>query len=450
MTVPLCVDLDGTLVKSNVLIESLVGALKKRPLLAFAVPFWLLRGRAALKRELASRSSIDVAHLPYDDKLLADLRRERLAGRSIWLATAADQKLAHQVADHLGLFDGVVASNGRDNLKGEAKARALAERFGEKGFDYVGNDRHDIPVWARSREAIRVDHPHRFAALVRALRPVHWAKNLLVFLPLLTAHRLFEREPFNYALHAFVAFSLVASAIYLANDLFDLQDDRRHAEKRRRPIAAGEVPIEIAFALIPVLLAGAAALAWYLPPEFGAMLAAYVVANVAYSTGLKRVPLVDVFVLAGFYTLRILAGAAATDVPVSHWLLALSLFGFLSLALAKRFVEVSALGARAESRVGGRGYIAGDAQVLGWLGVASGSLSVLVLALYITSRDVTALYNHPAVLWFACPLMLYWISRVWLLAHRGELHEDPLVFALRDGPSYLVAAATAGVMFAAS
>jgi 4-hydroxybenzoate polyprenyltransferase len=201
---------------------------------------------------------------------------------------------------------------------------------------------------------------------------------------------------------------------------------------------------------VPVLLAGAAAVAWYLPAQFGALLAAYIVANVAYSTGLKRVPLVDVFVLAGFYALRILAGAAATDVPVSHWLLALSLFGFLSLALAKRFVEVSALGARAESRVGGRGYIAGDAQVLGWLGVASGSLSVLVLALYITSRDVTALYSHPAVLWFACPLMLYWISRVWLLAHRGDLHEDPLVFALSDPPSYLVAAATALVMFAAS
>ena len=451
MTVPLCVDLDGTLVRSNVLIESLVGALKKRPLLAFAVPFWLMRGRAALKQELAARSSIDVAVLPYDDKLLADLRRERLAGRNVYLATAADESIARQIADHLGLFDGVVASNGRDNLKGEAKARALAERFGEKGFDYVGNDRHDIPVWNRAREAIRVDpHPHRYAALARALRPVHWAKNLLVFLPLAMAHRLFEREALGYALHAFVAFSLVASAVYLANDLLDLQDDRRHPQKRRRPIAAGDVPIEVAFALVPVLMAGAAAVAWYLPPEFGALLAAYIVANVAYSTGLKRVPLVDVFVLAGFYVLRILAGAAATDVPVSHWLLALSLFGFLSLALAKRFVEVSALGARAESRVGGRGYIAGDAQVLGWLGVASGSLSVLVLALYITSRDVTALYSHPAVLWVACPLMLYWISRLWLLAHRGDLHEDPLVFALRDPPSYLVAAATALVMFAAS
>jgi 4-hydroxybenzoate polyprenyltransferase len=451
VTVPLCVDLDGTLVRSNVLVETLVGALKQQPLVVFAVPFWLARGRAALKRELAARADIDVSRLPYDDKVLADIRRERLAGRSVYLATAADEAIARRIADHLGLFDDVVASNGRENLKGEAKARALAARFGEKGFDYVGNDRHDVAVWNRAREAIRVERrAHPFAALARALRPLHWAKNLLVFLPLAAAHRILDRDGFILALEAFVAFCFVASAVYLANDLADLQDDRRHPAKRLRAVASGDIPIEAALILVPVLLVLGGAIAWRLPPAFGALLAAYVAVNALYSIGLKRVALVDVFVLAGFYTLRILAGGAATGVPVSHWLLALSLFGFLSLALAKRYVEVSALAARAETHARGRGYLAGDAQVLGWLGVASGCLSVLVLALYITSRDVTALYSRPELLWFACPLMLYWISRVWLLAHRGELHEDPLVFALRDPSSYTVAVATIVVMVAAS
>lgn len=451
MTVPLCVDLDGTLVKSNVLIESLVGALKHRPLLAFALPFWLARGRAVLKRELAERSVIDVARLPYDARLLADLRRERLAGRAIWLTTAADEKLAQQVANHLGLFDGVIASDGRENLKGEAKARELARRFGEKGFDYVGNDRHDIPVWNRAREKIRVDRrPHPWLGLARALRLHQWPKNLLVFVPLLTSHRLFEHNALVIGLHAFLAFSLTASAVYLANDLIDLEDDRRHPRKRARPVAAGEVPIETAIALIPVLVVAAAIVAVHLTPDFVALLGAYVAANLLYSLGLKRVALVDVFVLAALYTVRILAGAAAAAVPVSHWLLAFSLFVFLSLAFAKRFVEVSGVAARAETAVGGRGYLARDGPLVGMLGTSAGYLSVLVFALYITSREVVVLYKSPAILWFAVPLLLYWISRVWLLAQRGELHDDPVVFALRDMQSYVVGAAMLAVIWAAT
>jgi 4-hydroxybenzoate polyprenyltransferase len=442
VTVPLCVDLDGTLVRSNVLIESLVGALKQRPLLAFAVPFWLLRGRAALKQELARRSAIDVARLPYDDKLLAELRRERLAGRPVYLATAADQSIAQRVADHLGIFDGVVASDGRQNLKGEAKARALAARFGEKGFDYVGNDRHDVPVWNRARQAIRVDRrPHPWRGLARALRLHQWPKNLLVFVPLLTSHRIFERDAVVIGIQAFVAFSLTASAVYLANDLIDLEDDRRHPRKRARPVAAGEVPIETALALIPVLVIAASVVALQLTPDFVALLGAYVAANLLYSLGLKRVVLVDVFVLAGLYTVRILAGAAAAAVPLSHWLLAFSMFVFLSLAFAKRFVEVANVAARAETEVAGRGYLARDGALVGMLGTCAGYLSVLVFALYVTSREVVVLYRSPALLWFAVPVLLYWISRVWLLAHRGALHEDPVVFALRDPQSYVAGGA---------
>ena len=451
MTVPLCVDLDGTLVRSNVLVETLVGALKKRPYLALAVPFWLARGRAHLKREAALRSRIDVARLPYDEALLADLRRERLAGRTLYLATAADENVARRIAEHLGIFDGVIASDGRRNLKGEEKARELAARFGEKGFDYVGNDRHDVPVWNRARNAIRATRErHSFAVLARALRLHQWPKNLLVFVPLLTSHRLFEADAFRVELHAFLAFCLTASAVYLANDLIDLEDDRVHPRKKARPVAAGALPVEAALGLIPVLVVAATLVALHLTPEFIVLLGAYVVANLAYSFGVKRVPLVDVFVLAGLYTVRILAGAAAAAVLVSQWLLAFSLFIFLSLAFAKRFVEIANVAARSGSGVAGRGYRAHDGALIGTLGASAGYLSVLVFALYITSREVVVLYRSPAILWFAVPLLLYWISRVWLLAHRGDLHEDPVVFALTDLQSYAIGAAMFAVIWAAT
>lgn len=435
--VPLCVDLDGTLVKSDMLMESLVAVLKRRPLLAFALPLWLARGRAALKRELARRADIDVSLLPYDGELLESLRRERFAGRRLYLATAADASIAQRIADHVGLFDGVIASDGVHNLKGEAKAAALAERFGERGFDYAGEGRFDVPVWERARRPVVVRRATTTVrAVLRAVRAYQWAKNLLVFVPLATAHRLDGGSAAACAL-AFLAFSLVASAVYLANDLADLQEDRRHPTKRARALASGELGIGTAIALLPVLLAGAAFLSVLLPWEFGALLLAYLAANLAYSMALKRVALLDVFVLAGLYTLRILAGAAAIDVPVSQWLLAFSLFVFLSLALAKRFVEVANAASREEERVGGRGYLAQDGELLAMLGTASGYLSVLVFSLYITSAQVVTLYRWPSMLWFAVPLLLYWVSRVWFLAHRGRLHEDPLLFALSDPASYV-------------
>lgn len=449
--VPLCVDLDGTLVKSDMLLESLVAALKRSPLLVFALPFWLARGRAALKRELAQRATdIDVAVLPYDEAVLQRLREAKAQGRPVVLATAADATIAQRIADHLGLFDTVLASDGVKNLKRDAKARELVERYGERGFDYVGEDRHDVPIWKHAREAIDVTRPSNpVRAVRRGVRAYQWAKNLLVFVPLLTAHKWDAASLMANSL-AFVAFCLVASAVYLANDLADLQDDRRHPTKRARALASGELPIAAGLVLLPLLVVGAALIAWRLPPVFAGLLVVYVVANLAYSLVLKRVAILDVFVLAGLYTLRLLAGAAAIDVPVSPWLLAFSLFLFLSLALAKRYVEVDAVLARDEEKVGGRGYHAGDGPLLSMLGTASGYLAVLVFALYVTSPQVAALYRSPALLGFAIPLLLYWISRVWLLAHRRTLHEDPLLFALHDRPSYVVGALVLATMLAAT
>ncbi len=403
-----------------------------------------------MKSELARRGEIDVSVLPYDANVVDELRRERAAGRRIVLATAADSSIARRVADHLGLFDEVIASDGTRNLKAGTKAQALVELFGERGFEYMDEPGHGDPIWKHAAEA-RVIRRERnsLAAIVRELRVYQWAKNLLVFVPLVTAHAI-SRGAVTAEIAAFVAFSLVASSVYLLNDLADLQDDRRHPTKRNRPVAAGDVSIATALLMWPLLVAGAAALALELPQAFGALLALYLATNLAYSLGLKRVALLDVFVLAALYTLRILAGAAAVDVPVSHWLLAFSLFAFLSLALVKRFVEVSAVASRDEERVGGRGYIASDGQLLGMLGTASGYLSVLVFALYITSPQVVMLYRAPAILWFAVPLLLYWISRVWFLAHRGELHEDPLLFALRDPQSYAVGFLTLLAMLAAT
>jgi len=469
--VPLAVDLDGTLVKTDMLMESLAAVLKRSPWLVLALPFWLARGRPVLKRELARRAGIDVTVLPYDENVVGELARARAAGRELVLATASDEGIAKRIADHLGIFDTVIASGGRTNLKRGAKAAALVARYGEAGFDYMGEDRHDIPVWEHAREAYVVGSAPRVHALTGGLRkPVHaiyrgtrplravikgvrayqWAKNLLVFVPLLTAHVYLHLPSVAAAALAFIAFSLVASSVYLANDLMDLEDDRRHPSKRARPIAAGELPIATAMMLAPVLLAAAAAIAALLPWEFGALLFVYVAANLAYSLALKRAALVDVFVLAGLYTLRILAGAAAIEVPVSQWLLAFSLFMFLSLALAKRYVEVANVAAREEERVGGRGYLAGDGALLGMLGTASGYLSVLVFALYITSPQVVMLYGSPAILWFAVPLLLYWISRVWFLAQRGSVHEDPLLFALRDPASYATGALILALMVAAT
>lgn len=468
--VPLAVDLDGTLVRSDLLMESLAAALKRDPLAVFLLPLWLARGRARLKSEVARRSDVDVTLLPYDPAVLRELRRQHAEGRWLILATAADATLAQRVADHLGIFDGVIASDGETNLKREAKARALTDRFGEAGFDYMGEDRHDVPVWRHAREAYVVGsdslaaearaagkavhtiarEPSGAASLARALRAYQWAKNILVFVPLLTAHLLFDPDALLAAALAFVAFSLAASAVYVANDVADLQDDRRHPTKRARPLASGELQIGFAMLLVPGLLAAAFAVGMLLPAGFGLLLAMYLAVNFAYSLGLKRVPLVDVFVLAGLYTLRILAGAAAADVPVSHWLLAFSLFAFLSLALAKRFVEVSNVAAREEARVGGRGYMAGDGDVLAMLGVACAGLASLVFALYITSPQVVVLYSAPAILWLAVPVLLYWMSRVWFLAHRGDLHEDPLLFALRDPASYATGVIVVAVVIAAT
>ncbi len=469
--VPLCVDLDGTLIRTDLLWESLVRLLKRNPLWLVVLPFWWWRGRAVLKRQIAARVEVDPATLPYHAAFLDFLRAQKAAGRVLVLATASDAELARRVAEHVGIFDDVLASDGATNLRGAAKLAKLTGRFGVRGFDYAGNSAVDLAVWRQAREAIVVNAlaslARRAARLtqvndrfchanstvvevLRAMRPYQWVKNLIIFVPLLTSHQLANLPLVFKALWAFAAFCLCASAVYVLNDLLDLEADRRHPAKRRRPFAAGDLPLPVGLGLVPLLLALGLGLAAALSPGFLGVVLLYLLLTTAYSCRLKQVALLDVFVLAGLYTLRLIAGHEATQVAYSAWLLMFSMFFFLSLALVKRFVEVASLRRQNQSATHGRGYLARDWELVASLGAGSGYLAVLVLALYVTSQEVRTLYRQPTLLLLVCPLLLYWISRVWLIAHRGEMHEDPVVFALKDRVSYLVGLLTLAVIWLAT
>lgn len=469
--IPLCIDLDGTLIRSDLLVEGLFALAARNPLDALRAPLWLLKGKANLKLEVARRADISVDSLPYNQRLLEHLRKQRAAGRHLVLATASPARYAMQVAEHLGLFDDVVATEDGINLSGERKAQVLVERFGEGGFDYAGNGRPDLAVWQRSRRALLVDPEPGVARAasdlvtveaviengrpgpgdyLKALRIHQWSKNILVFVPLLLAHRMGDPDLLSSAAIAFLAFSLCASSVYLLNDLLDLPADRAHPNKRQRPFAAGTVPLLHGVMLVPVLLIAAFSLALFLPPLFFLVLAFYYLCTLSYSLWLKRVVLVDVILLAGLYTLRVLAGAAAVEITPSFWLLAFSVFLFLSLALAKRHAELKVLLVHGAGKTQGRGYQASDLEALLSLGTAAGYMAVLVLALYINSPEIRMLYQRPEVIWLLCPLLLYWISRVWLGAHRGKLHDDPVVFALKDHVSRLVMLISVAIVLAAT
>jgi 4-hydroxybenzoate polyprenyltransferase/phosphoserine phosphatase len=456
---PLCVDLDGTLILSDLLLESFALLIKRNPLYLFLVPLWLLRGKAALKAEISARVHLDPAALPYDREFLSWLQSEKNAGRSLWLCTAATHSLAAGIAAHLNLFEGVMASARNVNLAGKTKAARLVGHFGARGFDYCADARRDLAVWRHAHGAVLVhaspglerevarltpvlrSFPLRvntLKALSRALRPHQWAKNILIFVPLLTAHRLGDPAAVMNAILGVLAFCLCASSVYVVNDLMDLEADRAHPRKCMRPFAAGTLPLLAGFTMAPILLGAALLIALFLPANFLIALGTYYAATLAYSFALKGLLLVDAVVLAGLYTLRIVAGAAVIDVDLSFWLLLFSVFIFLSLAFVKRYTELDALRRQQGLRAAGRGYEVQDLPVLQSLGTAAGYLSILVLALYINSPDVEALYHRPSALWILCVLVLFWISRVWMKAQRGAMPDDPVVFALKDPVSIAI------------
>ena len=469
--VPLVIDLDGTLLRSDLLQESTLKLLAGAPQHLLSLPGWLYAGKANLKRQIAQRVALDIAKLPYHDKLIAWIERERSSGRSIVLCSASDETFVSQVADHLGLFDEVIASDGVTNVSAERKAAILVERFGAKNFDYAGNSRDDVPVWAQARRAVLVspgagvrsaaarvatierefsDGRAGLRSWVAALRLHQWAKNLLIFLPLLASHRIEEVALIRSALLAFFAFGLCASSVYVLNDLMDLEADRHHPRKRLRAFASGALSPQAGLWVCAALLLAALWIGWQVGAAFTVWLDVYLALTLLYTFLLKRKILVDALTLAGLYTLRILAGGAAVGIWPGFWLLAFSLFLFLSLAFVKRYSEVSVQLAQGRHGTQGRDYLITDLPLIEMLGIVSGFAAVVVMALYINGTSIAVLYPNQDVIWLTVPILLYWISRMWVKAHRGEMHDDPVVFALSDGISLLSIAAFVAVMAAGS
>lgn len=465
----LCVDLDGTLVQTDTIIESLVILLRTKPLSIFALLRCMFSGKARFKQELARRVVLQADALPYALPVLDYIRSEASQGRRVLLVTGADASVANLVAQHLGCFSQVICSNGRENVTGERKLAAIREVLGNEGFSYAGNSRADLPVWkgaqsaliagsgtalrrAVERAGIRVEKVFptprlSFLAIIKAMRVYQWVKNVLVLLPMVLAHRLLNPATLLSGARAFVSFSLVASAIYLVNDILDLSTDRKHQRKRHRPLPSGRLSVSAAVVLIVLLLAAGVLLN---PTGDGAwLLGIYVVSALAYSLYLKRLLVIDVIMLASFYTLRLLYGGAATGITVSIWTLAFSMFMFLSVALIKRISELRAGVSDEGLSASGRAYQINDLQQMSALCAASGCVGALIIILYVYNPEVMTLYARPKILLGVFPLLIYWQSRLLILANRGVIQEDPILFSLYDRASQATALAILGVVIAA-
>lgn len=467
--VPLVVDVDGTLIASDFLHESLLGYAAAHPWRLAQLPLVLARsGKAGLKHALAGGALDLCTHIPLRQETQALIATAQAQGRPVYLASASDKRLVEGLAVRIGGIAGVLGTEGGQNLAGAAKAAALVARFGQNGFDYVGDAPVDIPVWQAARRVLLVSHSERFEKkvlalfpdavvvcrsrvavrdLVRALRPHQWAKNLLVFLAIVAGHH-FSPAVLLSGVVAFACFSMTASSAYLVNDLLDLPGDRAHKTKNRRPFASGRVPVSVGVVAAVVLAATAFGLALTLPIGFIEILALYAATTLAYSLVLKRKVMIDVVVLGGLYTLRVLGGLAAIGSHHTPWLLMFSLFLFTALAIVKRCSELMSTPISVGEKVAGRGYRPEDLKVMFPFGAASAYGAVLVFALYISSPEVIPLYTHPVRLWLVCPLLIYWISRMLILAARNELHEDPVVFALSDRVSLATGLCVAAVLAA--
>jgi 4-hydroxybenzoate polyprenyltransferase len=459
-TRPLVADLDFTVLATDITYESIILALKLDPLSVFRMPLWYAQGKVAFKNNLVRMGAVPaVEHLPVNASVVEFLAEQRRGGRRVILATASHAQPAEAVAKHLGLFDDVIATTDGPNLGGANKVTAIRALIGEDEFDYIGDRSADIPIWQAAHSALAVnpsaslqssfgrpfDKVFREAQpgvrdVLRLIRVHQWLKNVLLFLPLILAHQLGDISKIADCFLAFVAFSFCASGVYVMNDILDLEADRAHPRKRLRPFASGAIPVQTALVLVPALFIISTLLAFSLSTAFFFALMLYVLFTSMYTLALKRITLVDVFVLAGLYAYRVWCGSIAVDVPISAWMLAFSMFMFLSLAFVKRYSELSLLKRNNGAETKGRGYSVQDADGIRTMGITSGYMAVLVMALYINSIDVRGLYAHPTRLWFVVPLLLYWISRVWLIAERGEMRDDPVIFALEDKTSYAVAA----------
>ena len=460
----LAVDLDGTLIKGDILFESVFLFLKEKPLGIFLLILWLFKGKSYLKTELAKQVSPNVKTLPYNLELIEHLKEQKKSGAYLLLVTATVHHFAEKINQHLNLFDEVKGTDANTNLASSNKANWLSQRFEGQDFIYYGNSKADLAVWRKASGAVVVNADKNLSnaakkqtdvvsemtpkqgasALLKAIRPHQWLKNLLIFVPLLASHEILNSQAIIACLLAFISFSFCASSVYLLNDSLDIEEDRQHPTKKHRAIASGNLSLVTASMATVLLLGSAFSIAFILLPlQFAAVLVGYYLLTVLYSFGLKKVVMLDVILLALLYTVRVIAGAAATAFTPTFWILAFSVFIFLSLAFVKRYTELWDKRQSSNSKTPGRGYYPADFELLSSLGGSAGYMSVLVLALYINDSAALSLYKTPEIMWLACPILLFWLSRVWLIAHRGEMHDDPIVFAVKDKVSRVV-----GVLFA--
>jgi 4-hydroxybenzoate polyprenyltransferase/phosphoserine phosphatase len=453
----LVVDLDGTLLKSDMLHESFWSAIGLDWRTPFSSALKLLQGRATLKEFLSEKSQIDISLLPFDNDVIEFIKSHRKQGGRVALVTATHISLAKRIAKHLKIFDEVYGSDGKNNLKGKAKADFLSEHFGQGSFDYMGNSAADLPVWEKARNIITVNAPRSVrdkaglldkpcqnlvtwnppsSHYLKTLRPHQWLKNILVFVPMFAAHQ-FDTATLSASLIAFVAFSLIASGIYVLNDLLDLDADRAHPRKKYRPFASGIIPIQHGGILILIMMGLGTFLALLLGAAFVTTMVIYIVANLTYSMKLKRMIAVDILFLAGLYTIRMIAGGFATSIDLSLWLIVFSLFLFFSLASTKRQAELVDLAKRKLLKAKGRGYDTGHLPIISAVGLGTGYASVFVLAFYVNSSDVIKLYGFPQALLGVCGVLFFWITRTALITRQGNMNDDPVLFAAKDGISQL-------------
>ena len=458
VALPLCVELDGSLIKSNVLGDGILLLLRTTPLQALNLPLWAARGRRYLESMIWSKAPLDITHLPFNRPLLAYLHAQHGEGKEIFLVTDTPPQLTDRIEDHLGIFTGVVRT---ERIRGERRpgtASLLKRRF-EDGFDYIGGNNADAVALASARHAMLANPGPALNAMIRgkrirlsqvfedrkplsrsiprAMRVHQWLKNVLILIPLFLAHAFSMNSLLKVSI-AFFSFCLCASSTYIVNDLLDVHVDRRHPKKRFRPFAAGDLSTGFGVGMAVLLFSASIAGATQLPTSFLRWLSLYAIATLAYSLWLKKLVLVDVILLSTLYTLRLLAGAAAAQVKISGWLGGFAAFLFLSLAMVKRFSELQNSRSQGSQIANGRGYLLIDLEQIRSFGTASAYASIVVFSLYINNRDVIALYGHAPHLWLIVPFMILWISRVWLLAGRGELNEDPVVFAVTDRISLLI------------
>ena len=462
---PICVDLDGTLVRTDTLAENIVAVMRNLRVMAL-IPLWFLGGKAHFKAKIAEHRIPDPELLPYNKTVLRYLKKEKERGRMLYLVTAANKRVADAINIHLNLFDDIIASDLSQNLRGRKKAEALANKFGKRKFIYLGNDATDLHVWKVAHSGILVntskrvakkavkivkisdqftDHTSNKFVLLKAIRVHQWVKNLLIFVPILTSGHFVDLVAWSSAITAFFAFCAGASATYLLNDIFDLEPDRKHPQKCNRPFASGALSIKVLFVVGPILLLLGLLLAFL--SKVLILLITYIVISLSYSIKLKKLPLIDLFVLSGLYTIRLFSGGEATEYHVSQWLLAFSGFLFFSLANVKRVAEIKLIKSLNRNESFSRSYSSEDALFLQTMGLASSFVSCLVLALYVQSNVAMNLYLNSKLLWCLVPIILFWQCRMWFSTSRGHMHSDPIIYAAKDWVSWIVGISIVIVLF---